>query len=259
MVSSYAQFATEFPWFFPALSFVFGAIVGSFLNVCIYRIPLGKSVVRPGSHCACGMLFIAVLVVATFVDLDHFITPDSCTIGAAVAGLLLSFAVPSLHGQHANVFLFASLHSGFIALEGLLIGSALVLWIALLAEVILKKEAMGFGDVKFLGAIGAFCGWQGALFSIFGGAVIGTVWPLLAMLGNKLHPVTSQAPTQSSSDSEAKAENGHDALLNPSLGALVPFGPMLATGAAVYFFLLQPIVHAYFSAPPPFPSCSSLS
>lgn len=31
--------------------FIFGSIVGSFLNVCIYRMPLGKSVVWPGSHC----------------------------------------------------------------------------------------------------------------------------------------------------------------------------------------------------------------
>jgi leader peptidase (prepilin peptidase)/N-methyltransferase len=31
--------------------FIFGSIIGSFLNVCIYRMPQGKSVVWPGSHC----------------------------------------------------------------------------------------------------------------------------------------------------------------------------------------------------------------
>jgi len=30
---------------------VLGAVVGSFLNVCIYRIPAGISIVRPSSHC----------------------------------------------------------------------------------------------------------------------------------------------------------------------------------------------------------------
>ncbi len=33
------------------LTFVFGAAVGSFLNVCIYRIPYEKSLLWPGSHC----------------------------------------------------------------------------------------------------------------------------------------------------------------------------------------------------------------
>ena len=33
------------------IAFLFGSIVGSFLNVCIYRMPQGKSVVWPGSHC----------------------------------------------------------------------------------------------------------------------------------------------------------------------------------------------------------------
>jgi len=41
--------------FWAAVFFVFGAIVGSFLNVCIHRMPRGESLVFPGSHCpGCG-------------------------------------------------------------------------------------------------------------------------------------------------------------------------------------------------------------
>ena len=39
------------PWFFPALAFVFGALVGSFLNVVIHRYPLEESIVFPPSKC----------------------------------------------------------------------------------------------------------------------------------------------------------------------------------------------------------------
>lgn len=34
-----------------AVVFILGSIIGSFLNVCIYRLPKGRSVIFPGSHC----------------------------------------------------------------------------------------------------------------------------------------------------------------------------------------------------------------
>ena len=37
--------------FWSLVFFVFGSIVGSFLNVCIHRMPLGQSIVSPPSHC----------------------------------------------------------------------------------------------------------------------------------------------------------------------------------------------------------------
>jgi len=276
------------PWFWPVAVFIFGACVGSFLNVVILRNPRGESVLRPGSCCdgcgapilwrdklpilgwlfrrgrarccgarisphylivelltallflgcwlsfsplkaLCGMLFLSLLVVASFVDCDYRIIPDWLTIGGAAVGLFLSLCVPELHGvaseEAGNAVPFVLIH--FRALgssaAGLFIGSGLLLWIALVAEVFLKKEAMGFGDVKFVGMIGAFCGWQGAVFAIFVGAIIGTfgfgaAWALR-------HLFITDEGAQSATASSRQIN-----------GAEIPFGPMLAVAAAIYFF-----------------------
>jgi leader peptidase (prepilin peptidase)/N-methyltransferase len=43
------------PWLLRGFAFVWGCLWGSFVNVVVYRVPRGLSVVRPGSHCpACG-------------------------------------------------------------------------------------------------------------------------------------------------------------------------------------------------------------
>jgi leader peptidase (prepilin peptidase)/N-methyltransferase len=292
-----AAFSAAFPWFFPAVVFVLGACIGSFLNVVIYRLPASLSVVRPGSRCACGtaiawhdnipiiswfvlrgrarccgraysfrypfvelltaavflacwlffppakalcgMLFMSVLISALFIDLDHFIIPDVFTIGAGMAGVFLSFVVPALHDQSSGFFLADSLRSGIASLQGLLLGSGVVLWIAVLAEAVLKKEAMGFGDVKFVGAIGAFCGWQGAVFSLFGGAMIGTIWFAIAMLWQKL--AGRPAPVAPKSETP----EGEAAPLG--FGVHVPFGPMLAIAGGLYFLFFQTWIKAWFA------------
>lgn len=294
MVSDLAELSAAFPVFFAIAAFVLGAIVGSFLNVCIYRIPAKKSVIFPGSHCACGQpirwfdnipilswfilrgkarccgqpysfrypfielltgalfltcwwlfppakamcgwVFVSALICASFIDLDHFEIPDRFTIGLALVGVALSVFVPSLHGQYDEVPLIASMRAGTIALQGMLIGSALVLWIAILAEIILKKDAMGFGDVKFVGAIGAFCGWQGTITAIFGGAIIGSLWFAGALIWQKVSGKKLQLKTPEP-DSETA---------DLAMGAHVPYGPMLALGGLLHFLFLHRYIAAYF-------------
>jgi len=338
------MFQEALPWFFPALVFLLGACWGSFLNVVIYRLPAGQSLVRPGSHCACGapirpwdnipilswlllrgrarccgrrfsfrypaielftalcflgcwlshappkalagFVFLSILICAAFIDLDTMLLPDVFTIGGAVAGVLLAFLVPSLHGQaDAGIWLVDGLRSGIIAGIGLLIGSATVLWIMVLAETFLKREAMGFGDVVFMGCIGAFCGWQGAVFSIFGGALIGTVMVLPLALYEKITgkriaggmtprgepasapdgkevPAASTANPQLPAHADTAARAGPPPAPNAGTGddaapdaggepppgpTAIPFGPWLAAGAALYFVLAEDAVDGYFA------------
>lgn len=296
MAFDYAQFSAAFPWFFPVAAALFGACIGSFLNVVIYRLPKEESIVTPGSHCACGQpirwydnipmlswlllrgrarccgrpfsfrypfvelltaaiyvacwlrfppavavtgwVFLSCLIAATFIDLDHFIIPDVFTIGLGVLGVVISALVPALHGHSSGFFPVDSLRSIVASLQGLLIGSGVVLWIALVAEALLKKEAMGFGDVKFVGAIGAFCGWQGAVFAIFGGALVGTVWFGIAWMWQKITGRTAPVAPPSETPEGEPAPLG--------FGAHVPFGPMLAIAGALHFLIFRPAVAAWF-------------
>jgi len=305
------------PWFFPVWVFLLGACVGSFLNVCIYRIPYAQSVVRPGSHCGCGapirwfdnipvlswllllgrarccgrrfsvrypvielltaalfagswlmhspgvaiagMVFLSLLIGAAFIDLDHMIIPDGFSMGGSVAGVVLSFLVPALHlaeWQQVGWFPVDSLRSGLHGISGALIGSGLLLWIGLLAEKMLRREAMGFGDVKLMGAIGAFCGWQGAIFAIFGGAVFGCVLYAIGLIwrgifGNRTNGegASGEAPEAGEAGAKVDGTTSRPAAFDGEAEAApgeIPFGPSLAIGAALYFVWAHGWVDPYF-------------
>ena len=297
MLETFTYINADYPWFFAAFSFIFGAIVGSFLNVCIYRIPAERSVVFPGSTCACGkpiawynnipvltwvflrgrasccgekfsarypaielltavlfyaswvmhppvvamigFLFIAFLICSTFIDLDHMIIPDRFSIGGMLIGVLLSILFPSLQGVEGQPII-ANIESGVHSIIGALIGAGLVYWIAVLGEIVFRKPAMGEGDVKFVGFIGAFCGWQGAVFAMFGGAFIGTLTLLPVLLLGRIFGWKQRGGT---SGSEAAEESDESV----AFGSQVPFGPMLAVGGLVYFLGFDRYVDAYFA------------
>jgi leader peptidase (prepilin peptidase)/N-methyltransferase len=56
---------------------------------------------------------------------------------------------------------------------------------AVTSQVVLPREAMGLGDVKFMAGIGAFIGWPGVVFSLAISAVLGSCFGISMILLNK--------------------------------------------------------------------------
>ena len=176
---------------------------------------------------SCIFAWLMIGVVA--VDSETMLIPDRFSLGGACVGFVLSMYFPSLHGIIHHPMGMEKMLGAFQSLLGILIGSGLLYWIGALASRAFGREALGEGDVKLLGCVGAFCGWKGAVFSIFGGAMIGCAFLLLVFLFQKIRPTES--------------------LLKDSLGfgVEIPFGPYLALAGMSYFFGLRTWVDPWFN------------
>jgi leader peptidase (prepilin peptidase)/N-methyltransferase len=171
--------------------------------------------------------FVSFLVACTFIDWDHRILPDALTIPFMVLGCtVVPFLAPGYAGTIAG-FPSPQLSSILASLLGLGTGYGLTLGLRSGARRVFRKEAMGFGDVKFMGAIGAFLGWQGALLTFFLGSVAGAV-------GGVAHRLATG-------------------------DAYVPFGPFLAIGALATMFFSAPIVRLLFETWPEWQQTSPLA
>jgi leader peptidase (prepilin peptidase)/N-methyltransferase len=252
--------------------FVFGAIVGSFLNVCIVRIPKGDSIVHPPSHCpgckypirfydniplvsyivllgrcrSCrerispryffvellmaalsvalyyqfgfslaflvSLIFVAALIVISFIDLDVRIVPDVISLPGIVAGLLFSVVARYVISDP-----FEIIPSPLSALIGVLVGGGFLLALAWAYEAFTGVEGMGGGDIKLLAMIGAFLGWTSIPFTLFFASLTGSVIGLGFMIGKGV---------------------------GRRFG--LPFAPFLCLGALLYLFFGSELMEFYF-------------
>jgi leader peptidase (prepilin peptidase)/N-methyltransferase len=78
------------------------------------------------------------------------------------------------------------------------------------------RLGMGYGDGKLLAVVGALLGWQGVVFALFAGAVIGTALNLPGLILDKL-----------------RGRHGEDYIGHVE----IPFGPALAAAALIFLFV----------------------
>ena len=139
----------------------------------------------------------STLLTVALIDYDHKIIPNTITLPGMAIGLGLSVWVLPL--------------TPLASLLGILLGGAFFYLIALVS-----RGGMGGGDIKLIAMIGAFLGWQGALFTIFSGALLGSlVGVTLMLLGRK-----------------GRKDK-------------VPFGPFLSSGAILFMLCGDDLIQWY--------------
>ena len=254
----------------PIFIFILGLAIGSFLNVCIYRIPRSDmSIYSPRRsfcpecnqsikfydnipllsylflggkcrHCKAkisvlypivelvtavlflmmfyqfgmslelvhALIFVSVLIPIAVIDAQHYIIPNVISLTGLVLGLGIVCTI-AYHDKDLDYLKMRLI--GFVA-------GGLALWIiAFVGSAIMRKKAMGGGDIKLMAIIGLFLGAWPALpmviaLSAFSGAVVGT---LLIATGRK----SRQSP--------------------------IPYGPFLAGAAVVVLLWGDPLWDKY--------------
>jgi leader peptidase (prepilin peptidase)/N-methyltransferase len=287
-------------------AFLFGACIGSFLNVCIARWPENLSVVAPRSRCpgcgheiawfenvpiiswialrarcrGCGQpispiyptvellvaciwlsavvafgvtftalrlaVFGTIMLGIAITDLKHYLIPD----GFTVFGLLWGLAAAMIGFMIGETGPFAGPWDSVL---GACVGAGAIATVGWLAEVALKREAMGFGDVTLMAVVGAALGPERTLLTIFVGALLGAivfaiiVYPIAwwrARRGVRARVRAARAFRMTVWAGLRRRRAGH-AALESSVGGvahgrasdvklpLVPFGVFLAPAAVV--------------------------
>lgn len=98
------------------------------------------------------MILIPMLIIAFMIDLKLQIIPNRLTLTIFELGLVFTF-IETLLNPNFGINVFTN------NMLGMVVGGGIFLLITLIGGLIAGKEAMGFGDVKLMGALGLFFGW----------------------------------------------------------------------------------------------------
>jgi len=161
--------------------------------------------------------FCFVMVVITFIDLDHKLILNKVTI-------------PSIAIFYAAGFLLPE-RSWYDGLIGIAVGYGFPWLVGELYFRIRKREGLGLGDGMLLALVGALLGWKGVFVSLFGGSVVGSVIGLTVVMSRRRE-----------ADEADESDGGPQASLG---GTELPFGPFLAI-AAVFYLFAEPWLQLHF-------------
>lgn len=153
-------------------------------------------------------VLLCLLWIAFWSDCETMLIPDQVTLGGLLLGILLSTFYPQIQLSQNT---FEAIKESFI---GMCVGAGSLFLVASIAECFVNEEALGLGDMKLLGCIGAFLGTSGCLYALLLGSMLGTLFIVSHGIFVKLF--------------QPKA----------TINRRMAFGPFLALGAVAYMVLV---------------------
>lgn len=117
------------------------------------------------------MLLAPMLITVILIDYKKQIIPNRLTLTIFELGLIFSF----IQG-------ISNLNIAIDSCLGMIVGTGIFLFITLVGSLISGKEAIGFGDVKLVGAIGLIFGWRSIIAISIIAFLVGSIFSIILLI-----------------------------------------------------------------------------
>jgi leader peptidase (prepilin peptidase)/N-methyltransferase len=145
-------------------------------------------------------LFVALCIGLLFTDLEHLVLPEQFTLVGLAAALVFAWFVPVDDVTAHAVLWMAGMEAGprTLSFAEAVLGAAVpagFLWAGgWIFEKVRHKEGLGFGDVELMAMVGAFLGLRGALLTLLGGSLAGSLIGYTYIRVARKDPASFQLP-----------------------------------------------------------------